>query len=299
MTSHSPQNILLIGGSRFVGPYLVDALRSRGHAITIINRGRLQSAYPEGVRFIKADRNSGFTRFHERFDAVIDICAFVGHHTARALRELKFGFFVHMSTAAVYRKGAATPLSEDSPLGDWPAFGVYNKGKVECERVLAAGGAPYASLRPVYILGPKNYIDRERFIYNRIHRAVPFNLPGDGEAIVQFVFADEVAASLALLAEVQKTGAYNCAGDEVITLRQLVEMMGAIVGKKPVIQYRRSVGVKQGPDEFPFPDENLVVSNRKIKELGASFAPLRRRLTADYRRYYRAALELAPAPHTR
>jgi len=263
--------ILLIGGSRFVGPYIIERLLNRGHDLTIFNRGLLQSEYPIGTRFVKGDRNNGFN-ITERFDAVIDMCAYAGAQTENALRQLHFDFFLHFSTAAVY----------------WPIWGYYNKGKVECEQVLEKSGFKYASIRPVYILGPKNYCDREHFIYSRIRNNRPIILPGNGQAGIQFVFAEEVAEAITTIAEKRAVGAFNCAEDEIITLIDLVKTMGKIAGKKPVLRFNPSAdGENFDAAEFPFANENMICSNNSIKALGVKFRTLISGLKDDYENYYR------------
>ncbi|KKU52792.1 MAG: hypothetical protein A3A28_04340 [Candidatus Sungbacteria bacterium RIFCSPLOWO2_01_FULL_47_32] len=279
--------ILFIGGSRFVGPLVIEELLERGHEVTVFNRGLLRQSYPKEVTFVKGNRNRGFP-FKERFDSVIDTCAYREKQTERVIRELKFDFLVHISTAAVYKKTETFPLIEESPLGDWPVWGDYNKGKVECEKTLAVSGLPYATIRPVYILGPKNYLARESFIYSKIKNGLPTILPGNGRALIQFIFADEVAETIVLIAENKNEGAFNIAGNDTITLKGLVEEMSKIVGKEPIIKYNLSADSEKFNEvEFPFANENFAVSNEKIKRLGIKFVPLLEGLRRDYKNYYR------------
>jgi nucleoside-diphosphate-sugar epimerase len=278
-------NILIIGGSRFVGPLLVERLLRKKHRVTLFNRGLVQSHY-RGVKFVQGDRDEGF-RIRESFDVVIDMCAYVPEQTKTALEQLDYGFFVHMSTAAVYRKAEIFPLAEESALGDWPLWSGYNKGKVGCELVLQESGARYAAIRPVYVLGPKNYCDRERFIYSRIKAGIPLVIPGNGQALVQFIFAKDVAESIALIAEKKAKGAFNCAGEESITLRGLVDEMGKISGRNPIYRFNAERdGDRFDEGEFPFANENLVCSNAKLRKLGVEFTPLLEGLKEDYRKYY-------------
>lgn len=278
-------DILVIGGSRFVGPLLVERLLRKKHRVTVFNRGFLQSHY-KGVEFVQGDRDDGF-RIKERFDAVIDMCAYTPRQTKTALEQIDSGFFVHMSTAAVYKKTEIFPLTEQSPIGDWPLWGDYNKGKVGCERVLEESGVRFAAIRPVYILGPKNYCDRERFIYSRIRAGVPLVIPGNGKALIQFVFAKDVAESIALVTEKKAKGAFNCAGDEAITLRGLVEEMGKIVGKTPLYRFNPERDGENFDDtEFPFANENFVCSNARLRKLGMEFTSLLKGLKEDYQNYY-------------
>lgn len=287
MANTASRKILVIGGSRFVGRHLVGRLAGAGHRVTVFNRGTRKEDDPEGIDHIRGDRDEGF-RISEKFDAVVDMCAYRGEQTKRALAELRFDHFVHMSTAAVYKKSELFPLIEESPIGSWPAWGAYNKDKVECEEVLKKSGVAYASLRPVYILGPENYVDRERFLYHHLKKGTPLFLPGNGQAITQFVFVEEVAESLAILVEQRIAGVFNCAGDDVVTLKGFVEEMARVVGKKPVIEYNLSAdGTNHLIEEFPFANENLFVSNAKIKNLGVKFIPLHEGLKRDYEGYYK------------
>lgn len=280
-------DVLIIGGSRFVGPYLVAQLIGRGHSVTVFNRGKISTGYPQGVRFVSGDRNLGFN-IKEKYDAVIDTCAYYGYQTERVLREIKFDFLVHFSTAAVYKKSEVFPLTEDFAIGEWALWGDYNRGKVECELELQKSGVPFASLRPVYILGPRNYVNREHFIYSRIKEEKPIVLPGNGQALMQFVYAEDVARALVLLAEERAGGVFNCSADEAITLVGLVREMARLTGKEPIIHYNPYAdGLNWNSREFPFANENFIASNEKIKKLGISFSPFLQFLRKDYENYYR------------
>lgn len=278
-------DILIIGGSRFVGPLLVERLLRKKHRVTLFNRGLVRSSYRR-VKFVQGDRNRGFG-LERRFDTVIDMCAYNGDQTRAALDELEFRHFIHVGTAAAYKRSEDFPLTEDSPLGEWPLWGEYNLGKVECENALAKSRRPYAAIRPVYILGPKNYVEREKFIYSRLKAGVPLVIPGNGEAVVQFAFSRDAAEAIALIAEKKAEGAFNCAGDELVTLRGLVEAMGRICGRTPLFRFNPEAdGEEFNEAEFPFANENLICSNGRMKALGIKFTPLFEGLKKDYLSHY-------------
>ena len=86
-------NILIIGGSRFVGPLLVSKLLKKGHKITIFNRGKIKSSYEKEIKFIQGNRNDGFN-IKDNFNVVIDMCAYNGLHTEKAISELNFDFYL-------------------------------------------------------------------------------------------------------------------------------------------------------------------------------------------------------------
>ena len=282
--------ILIIGGSQFVGPLIIDKLVEKGHDLTVFNRGRTKSKY-ENIKFIQGDRRNGFN-LKDNFDVVIDTCAFKGEHTKKAINELNFDFYLHISTAAVYKKINKFPLTEEAELGDWPlwnlVWGNYNKGKVECENVLKESKIKYANIRPVYILGKNNNVNRERFIYSKIKNQETLILPGNGESKVQFVFAEDVADSIVLLVEKKLQGNFNCCSDEVITLNELVKIMGNIVENKPIIEYNPNAdGDNHNLQEFPFANENFYCTNDKLKKLGIKFTSLNVGLKKDYEEYYK------------
>lgn len=280
-------NILIIGGSRFVGPYIIKALIEHGHTVTVLNRGSIQEQYHADVTFIKADRNKGFAYLHDTYDVVIDTCAYEGAQTQQALTELRFNYFVHFSTAAVYQASEQFPLTEESPIGSWPMWGDYNRGKVECEQVLMASGVRYSAIRPVYILGPDNYCDREQFIYNRLRTGEAIQLPGNGQGLNQFVFAYEVAQAIVLLAEQQPIGAFNCAGDDYSTLTGLVNMMAQISITTPNLVYDLATdGDAFNEEQFPFANVNFICNNNKLKNLGMTFGSLTTNLEKDYQIFY-------------
>lgn len=283
-------NILIIGGSRFVGPYIIEKLLKKGHKVTVFNRGQLPLKHAKKLTIINGDRNKGFT-INMRFDVVIDTCAYTGIQVEQAIKQLHFDFFIHFGTAASYKKTHFFPLKEEDPLGDWSIWGDYNKGKVACEKILRTSGITFAAIRPVYILGQHNYMDREHFIYSRIKKGIPLTLPGNGQALLQFVFAEDVAESIVLLAEKKMAGAFNCASDEIITLSGLVEEMGSIMRLKPKITFNHDAdGDRFNEAEFPFANETFFCNNDKLKSLGIKFKPLIKGLEEDYKNYYKAVL---------
>jgi 2'-hydroxyisoflavone reductase len=61
-----PQRVLILGGTGFLGPICIEALRARGHKVTVFNRGATEdrrkragrpSAIPEGVEVLYGNRD--------------------------------------------------------------------------------------------------------------------------------------------------------------------------------------------------------------------------------------------------
>ncbi|MDP3970887.1 MAG: NAD-dependent epimerase/dehydratase family protein [bacterium] len=282
-------NVLVIGGSRFVGPYIINELINHKHDVSVFNRGTAKQKYAESVTFVKGDRNVDLGKINGEFDVVIDTCAYEGAHTLQVIDKIKFKFLLHFSTVAAYQKKHMFPITEDDAIGKWELWSDYNIGKVQCEEVLAASIINYGIIRPTYILGSQNYLDREAFIYQRLLMKLPIILPGNGQAMVQFVFVQDVAKSIVAMAEQQARGAFNCVGDEIITLEGLVREMGEISKQEPIIEYNfKTDGIKHNEKEFPFANESFICSNDKIKELGIEFTPLLAGLKRDYLSDYKS-----------
>ena len=73
--------VLVLGGSAFVGKHLVEGLVARGAGVTVLNRGRTPAALPDGVARLVADRTDPVQMSDaltgRDWDAVYDVSGFV------------------------------------------------------------------------------------------------------------------------------------------------------------------------------------------------------------------------------
>src|SRR5688572_16216125 len=68
-----PLRVLILGGTGFIGPHFVTALRAGGHKVTLFNRGRRAAALPADIESLTGDRNGQIDALRNRpWDAVID-----------------------------------------------------------------------------------------------------------------------------------------------------------------------------------------------------------------------------------
>lgn len=126
-------NVLVIGGSGFIGSFLVNHLQSQGHRVAVFHRGTSKATLPAQVEHIIGDRRE-LSRHCERFqqfkpEIVIDLILSSGRQ-ARELMETFRGEarrIVAASSIDVYRAVGVlhgsepgdlepVPLTEDSPL---------------------------------------------------------------------------------------------------------------------------------------------------------------------------------------
>ena len=68
----------ILGGTRFIGPFIVRELVEKGHQVEVYHRGQTPGELPEGVGHVTVDRSiPGQTRAaleEHRPEAVIDMC---------------------------------------------------------------------------------------------------------------------------------------------------------------------------------------------------------------------------------
>ena len=227
-------DVLVTGGTRFVGRPVVARLLAAGHGVTLFTRGR--QPVPAGTRHIQGDRTveSDLAALDgERFDVIIDSSGRTLDDTRRVLAHTGAPRhrLVYVSSAGVYADSVVWPLDEESPID--PAS--RHAGKAETESWLRAEGIPFTSFRPTYIIGPGNYNPIERWFFDRLLQDRPVPLPGDGQLITQLGDVRDLAEVMTRCLEVEAScnRIYNCSGRQGVTLRGLVAAAAVACGKDP------------------------------------------------------------------
>ena len=234
-------DILVMGGTRFVGKPLVERLLAAGHSLSLFTRGNKPA--PAGVEHLVGDRSSaeGLQQLQgRRFDVIVDSSgrtledsqAVIARTGAPSHR------FVYVSSAGVYADSELWPLDEDSPTDPQSR----HAGKAETETWLRSQGIAFTSFRPTYIVGPGNYNPVESWFFDRIVHGRPVPLPGDGSTITQLGHVSDLAAAMARCIEVDAASnrIYNCSGRQGVTFRGLVQAAARAAGKDPAAVEIRS-----------------------------------------------------------
>ena len=227
-------DVLMMGGTRFVGRPLVEHLLTAGHRLTLFTRGR--QPLPEGAEHLAGDRSTdeGLEALQgRRFDVIIDSSGRTLEDSRRVIARTGAPShrFVYVSSAGVYADSELWPLDEDSPTD--PAS--RHAGKADTEAWLQAEGIPFTSFRPTYIVGPGNYNPVESWFFDRIVHGRPVPLPGDGSTITQLGHVKDLAAAMARCIEVETATnrIYNCSGRQGVTFRGLVHAAARAAGRDP------------------------------------------------------------------
>lgn len=251
-------DVLLIGGTRFLGPLLVMRLLAGGHKVTILNRGTRPDpfgAFLPRIEGFVADRRSpefGRALTGRAFDAVVDFAAYEHEDVAGALRALegRCGHYVLISTGQVYlvREGCPRPARETDYYGpllarptalhdldEW----TYGMGKRACEDALAEAWEkrkfPSTRLRIPMVNGERDYHRRIDGYLVRLMDGGPLILPDGGHVKTRHVYGGEVVRAIAsILGKPSTFGeAYNLCQTETPTVRDLVGTLAEILGATP------------------------------------------------------------------
>ncbi|MFI5182624.1 MAG: NAD-dependent epimerase/dehydratase family protein [Thermoanaerobaculia bacterium] len=219
-----PRKILVLGGTSFLGPAVVEAAVVAGHSVTLFNRGITNPAlFPtlEKLRgFRSPDRTEeNFTALGQRrWDVVVDVWPSdpsVVESAARVLRDRTTQYLYVSSIAAYDPKGFAQPhLTESAPLNAWDtAVRPYNRGKAESERrLLALLGDRLTVVRPGPIKGDRDTTPDLLAWLRRAQTATTHIGPGSGEDHVQLVDVKDVARFLVLAIDRSLHGTFNLTG---------------------------------------------------------------------------------------
>ena len=199
--------LLVIGGTVFVGRHVVEEALERGHSVTIFHRGEHGAElFASEVERVRGDRTQGMGELAGRsFDAVVDTCLFEPAHVA----QLDVGHYVFVSTIGVYRDWPMQPVDEDSPLHD-SDVAEYSELKAASERRLEEvypGRVLHG--RAGMIVGPYENIGRLPVWLRRMQRGGEVLAPGPAQAPIQLIDARDLAVFLVSAAERGTAGGFN------------------------------------------------------------------------------------------
>ncbi|WP_224363512.1 SDR family oxidoreductase [Hyalangium versicolor] len=230
----SKKKILILGGTGFLGPALVEAALPRGHALTLFNRGKTRPELFPTVEKLHGDRDGHLEALAGRkWDAVIDTSGYVPR-VVKASAELlapNVGQYVFISTISVYKdmdrygidENSAVATVEDEKTEDVSQH--YGALKALSEKAAEASMPGRTTVvRPGLIVGEGDPTDRFTYWPVRVARGGEVLAPGDGADPVQFIDVRDLAAFILGLVEQRVVGTFNAAGPaSTLSMRGLLE----------------------------------------------------------------------------
>jgi 2'-hydroxyisoflavone reductase len=220
----APKRILVLGGTRFLGPALVEAAVAEGHAVTLFNRGVTNpTLFPHleklrGFRGGNGEDQDLSSLAQRHFDVVVDVWPNDPTTVASAAEFLKdrAGHYLYVSSIAAYdsKEFERAGIEENAPLEPWngPAR-KYNRGKAESERRLhAIFGEKITIVRPGPIKGDRDDTPDLLAWLIRSQNGGQHIGPGDGNDPVELVDVKDVARFMMLAIDRTLYGTFNLTG---------------------------------------------------------------------------------------
>jgi nucleoside-diphosphate-sugar epimerase len=238
---------LVIGGTGPTGHFIVNGLRARGFAVTIFHTGRHEvPEIPSDVEHIHADPFAPgsletaldgrsfevciatYGRLRRVAEAMVGRCArFLSIGGVPAYR----GF---MNPALFSPAGLPVPLREDAAKVEREGEDAKGFRIARTEEAVFAAQPEATHFRYPYVYGPYQLVPREWCIVRRILDRRPFIvLPEDGLTLHHYGYAENLAHAVLLALDRPERAlgqVYHCADDEVLTLRQVVEIVVSALG---------------------------------------------------------------------
>lgn len=164
-------DVLVIGGTRYFGIYLVKELLTQGHNVTIATRGNVKDCYGDKVSritFERTDADSVKKALSDRFfDVVYDKIAYCSNDVKYVLDVIKCNKYIMMSSTSVYEKHWNTKEDDFKPLEkkliwcsrmDFPYDEI--KRQAECALWQSYKNINAIAVRYPFVIGKDDYTKR-------------------------------------------------------------------------------------------------------------------------------------------
>lgn len=294
--------VLVIGGTHFIGPYVVTMLHQQGHEVTVYHRGLHEPRLPAGIRHIhRPEAAIPVLHFPASLsDPPLDIVIHmfpVGEDDTKAAIARFTGVarrIVAISSGDVYRAYGRLlgtepgplepiPLDEDAPLrsvhfpyrgtAKGPTDWTFHYEKILAERALLSGRLPATVLRLPAVYGPGDPYRRLRSYIKRMEDRRPAILVETAQAAWRWThgYVEDVALAIAAAAMDDRAAGrvYNIGESTTPTMAERVQWVGRLMGWTGAVI---PLGQEQLPRHLhtPYePRQHLVMDTRRIRaELG-------------------------------
>lgn len=239
--------LLVLGGTEFVGRAVVEEALGRGWGVTVFHRGRHPA--PDGVKVRTGDREGDLGALAEgAWDAVVDTWSGAPAAVAAAARALegRVGTYAYVSSRSVYAFPAAPGADESAPVvegGDEDYAAVKRGGELAAVEVF---GDRALLIRAGLIIGPGENIGRLPWWLNRIARGGDVLAPGPRELPLQYVDARDLAVWTLDAVRRGLGGAYNLvSAPGHTTMGELLDACVTVTGSDAVLRWAAPSAIEE------------------------------------------------------
>jgi len=237
--------ILVLGGTGFLGPQIVNRAIENGHEVTLFNRGKTSPGLFPDVEHIEGDRYTDLSGLKtaveagRKWDAVIDTFTYVPKTVTDVMDILRPAMdqFVVISTISVYASSDEVDANEDAALATIPdevAAGItthqqvgahYGAMKARVEKAAEAHSPGTVTvIRPGLIVGPRDTTGRYTYWPVRGSEGGRMIAPGTGDDFLQIVDVRDLGDFTVECVEKKHFGVFNAVNPpRTLTMRKVVD----------------------------------------------------------------------------
>jgi 2'-hydroxyisoflavone reductase len=295
--TNSRKTLLILGGTRFLGPEIVEAAKASGWTITLFNRGKTNPGLFPDLEKLQGDRNGDLKSLAGRtFDAVIDTSGYFPRQvreSAALLGKQGAKQYVFVSSISVYASLAKPGVDETGPVAvlkdptvEKVTEETYGGLKALCEAAAEAAMPGRATnVRPGLIVGPNDGTDRFTYWPVRVAKGGEVLAPNRPEDFVELIDVRDLAAWIVRTIDTKTFGVFN-ATSAPIKVGDMLEACKAASGSDARFTWVSAAFLKaQKVEEWsdmpvwtsPEGDDagGGLVSNARAVAKGLTFRPLR------------------------
>jgi nucleoside-diphosphate-sugar epimerase len=266
--------ILITGAAGFIGTRLIKLFQG-SHEIIFIDRRRPDALLENNIEWLGLDLSEplNFSDLPGKVDAVIHLAQsrFYRNFPDKAqdifdvnvqgvfqllqyVRRAKVESFIFASTGSVYGYGPKKFLETDPPNpGNF-----YGISKLASELLIRAYEPFFRTVifRFFFVYGPGQEKMLIPGLLKKVKTGETVTIKGDSGLRVNPIFVGDAVRVFDAALHPSVSGIFNVAGDEIVTIRELIGLVEEVVGKKASIQHTE--------DSEP---GDLVGDNTRMKEL--------------------------------
>jgi 2'-hydroxyisoflavone reductase len=297
-TAPKSLDILILGGTGFIGPHEINYARSRGHNITMFNRGKTAPDMFPDVETLIGDRDDQLDSLKGRdWDAVIDNSGFYPRHARLSAELLQGHVGTYMFVSSISAYGESLTVDEDefsaayavmddpSDESEGPYGPSYGARKALCEQeVTKVFGDKAIIIRPGIITGTGDPSERLRHWLRRMQAGNEILVPGVQDLPVQYIDAADMCGwMIRMLEDGNGSGPYNAVGaKEPYRAQALLEGLRDTTGSSSTLTWidwewirkEKSEDPNYGPWYGAGPIPFMQVNNDRALATGLTFRPI-------------------------